>query len=453
VRLAIGAGAVSAASACGVGSAEALAEAARLAKRSRESVAFGSLLDGAAAAQQALELAPHDVEVLTAWVHATGMKVLEGAGDEADATAFVYQAWKRGARGATLAFATLAHAVAVGNDRYAKNLLDQHERQGVVADGLLHFVSGAALDLLCSREAEGRFAESRDAWQGAVWPTLRRARALLFHGSPNDAEEDVRACPGLIGDVLRLAGERLSGKASRLAGATLDQVADLPRSLRAIGYTLVADSGTQVPSEIMLADVDSPLAAMLCGDLATRARDLPAAQSALEKACALRGELEPARRKLVGVHLLRGDLEGAKAAADRAIGSEPRSLVDAVEAYERGDAAALRTQLGEDPSDHPWECAEAAIDVAALAGAASPSTRGPADSPKAQAPSPKEREALEGKVDRRMPRLSEQVAAAVPWADVVLLDAARLRRDAATERRVLEGWTDPSPARDRRRSR
>jgi hypothetical protein len=424
-----------------VSPAASLAEGVRLAKRSREHVAFGSLRDAAAAAQQALELAPDDPEVLAAWVHATGMKVLEGASDEAEATAFLYQTWRRGARGATLAFATLAHAVAVGNDRYAKNLLDQHERQSVPADGLLHFASGAALDLLCSREAESRFAESRAAWEGAVWPTLRRARTLILHGSPSEAEEDVRACPGMIGDVLRIAGDRLAGKAVRLSGATLDQVADLPRSLRAIAYTLVADAGTQVPSEIMLADVDSPLAAMLCGDLATRARDLPAAQSALEKACALRGELEPARKKLVGVHLLRGDLEGAKAAAARALGSDVRSLVDAVDAYERRDASALRVQLGEEASEHPWECAQAALDVSALASA----------QPGSKELAQKDREALEAKIDRQLPRLVDQMGAAVPWADVVLLDAARLRRDRALERRVLEAWADPSPARDRRR--
>jgi hypothetical protein len=450
--LQVAAGLGAASGACGVSAADAQAEGARLARRSRELVAFGSLREASAAAQQALELAPNDGDVLAAWVQATGMKVLEGAGDEAEATAFVYQVWKRGARGPTLAFATLAHAVAVGNDRYAKNLLDQHERQAVVPDGLLHFVSGAALDLLCSREAEGRFAESRAAWEGAVWPTLRRARTLLLHGSPNDAEEDLRECPGLMGDVLRIAGDRLAGKASRLTGATLDDVADLPRSLRAIGYTLVADSGTQVPSEVMLADVDSPLAAMLCGDLATRVGDLPAAQSAHEKACALRGELEPARKKLVGVHLLRGDLEGAKLAADRALGSEARSLVDAVDAYERRDAAALRTQLADDVGAHPWECAEAALDVAALSNAhAGPSQKGASPGLPAGL-SQKEREALERKVEQRLSKLVEQAAAAVPWADVVLLDAARLRREGALERRVLERWTEPSPARDRRRS-
>jgi tetratricopeptide (TPR) repeat protein len=418
--------------------AAALAEGQRLATRAREFVAFGSLQQAVQAADRAIELAPGDNGVLETWVHATGMKVLEGGGGEAEATAFVYQAWRRGARGAALAFSTLAHAVAVGNDRYAKNLLEQHEQQGVVADGPLHFASGAALDLLCSREAEGRFTASRAAWEGSVWPTMRRARTRLFHAGSSDAAEDVRECPGLMGDVLRVAGERLLGKVARLDATPLDHVADLPRSLRAIAYTLMADAGTQVPSEIMLNDVDTPLAAMLCGDLSTRVRDLAAAQSALEKACALRSELEPAREKLVRVHLLRGDLEGAKTAADRALGSDARTLVEAVDAYERRDVTALKRQLGDDPSGHVWACAPAALDVARLV------------EPDSKKLAPQQRADLLAGVTRSLATLTSQ-AKDVPWADVVLLDAARLCGDATLEKRVLEGWTEASPSRDRRR--
>ena len=95
------------------------------AKESREHLLSGHFHAAVESASRALSLAPTSMDALSAWVHAEGLFLLEVTPDANRATAFIYKTWKLGARGPLLAFATLSHAVAVGNDRYAANLLNK----------------------------------------------------------------------------------------------------------------------------------------------------------------------------------------------------------------------------------------------------------------------------------------------------------------------------------------
>lgn len=399
------------------------AEASSLAARSRETLKEGRVLEAVAEAAKALELSPEDADVQRAWVHAEGMALIEGSPDAVRATGFLYKTWRFELRGPTLAFATLAHAIAVGNDRYAEKLVEQHERQSVPEDALHLFATGAALDLMCAaKRAETVFARAAELWEGAKLPIVRRVRSLLLEDRPGDAAALLPSTSGVARDLLAHVVGRLEGK--RLDPLWLDReaIADMPRSLRALAYVSTMSEENQVPIEVLLEDVDSALAADLCGRVALRAKDLASAQLAVDRACKLRPELAVAQTRLIAIMLLRGDLQAAKKRAELTQDRDELLRVDAISAYEKGDVAALRKLAGEQPESEAsfvWPTIVVAISLL------------------------EKQPVVES-------HLQARVDAFEPWADLLLFDAALASRNEATMDKVAASWTELTPARQAR---
>ena len=395
------------------------------AKESREHLLSGHFHAAVESASRALSLAPTSMDALSAWVHAEGLFLLEVTPDANRATAFIYKTWKLGARGPLLAFATLSHAVAVGNDRYAANLLNQHGKLKVEQDPLHDYAAGAALDLLCSADAEARFQRSSEAWPGCSLPSLRRARSLLFHGRLEDCAQELAQRSGPSVGVLESARKRLTSSSLEPLQLSADTISDLPRALRAIAYTLSISEQSQIPVDVMLGDVDCAIAAAFCGELAAAAKDLGTAQIALEKACSLRSELASAHTQLIRVRLLRGDLEGARVAANQFQDREELQRVAAISAYESADLAALKKmqeEHGADSTPFVWPLLSMAIAL------------------------------LERTKPVQLADLEHSLKAGVSWADILLVDAALAARDLAQLDRVMRTWTESSPARVKRQT-
>jgi hypothetical protein len=434
-RLLIGLGAAAAFGAAGAGLTAynkrqlelSEASAAAAAKESGEHLLAGRFHAAVESAARALSLAPTSKDALSAWVRAEGLFLMEVTPDANRATAFIYKTWKLGARGPLLAFATLSHAVAVGNDRYAGNLLDQHRKLDVAEDPLHDYAAGAALDLLCSAEAEARFLRCSKAWPGSPLPTLRRARSLLFHGRLEECAEELAKMSGPSAGVLESARKRLASRSIEPLQLSADTISDLPRALRAIAYTLSISEQTQIPVDVMLGDVDCAIAAAFCGELAAAAQDLSTAQIALEKACSLRSELASAHTQLIRVRLLRGDLEGARVAANQIQDREEQQRVEAISAYESADLAALKKLQQEhessaDSAPFIWPLLNTAIAL------------------------------LERAKPVQLAELEQAVKAGVSWADMLLFDAALAVRDLDHLDRVVRNWTEMSPARAKRQA-
>ncbi len=404
------------------------ANALGLATRSRESLRDGLILEAVSDATKALELAPSLADVQLAWVHAEGLALIEGSPDARRATGYLYKTWRFDVRGATLAFATLAQAISVGDDRYAENLVEQHVAQLVPEDPHHLYATGAALDLMCvPSRAELAFARAAELWEGSRLPTIRQVRSLLLGDRPADAGPLLAGIAGAPRDLLAHVVTRLSGKRTPALWMAREVIGDLPRSLRAIAFVSTMSPDNQVPMELLLEDVDSALAADLCGRIAMRAGDMESAQLAVDRACQLRPELGSSQSRLIAIMLLRGDLEGARKRAELSQDRDEILRTDAIMAYEKGDTEGLRKLVGEHPSGDPfvWPTVVLAISL------------------------------LEKKVVAEE-HLQKRIDADEPWADLLLFDAALASGNAATLDKLAEAWTDVTPPRrarlDKRKS-
>lgn len=402
-------------------------EAKRLAQDTYAALRAGELPRALELATKARELDPEASEPKAAWVHALGMSLMESDGDGARATGFVYEARKIGLRGAELAFATLAAAVAMRNDHYARRVVAQHKEQGLAGDAFYDFGVGAALDLDCDPLAAAEaFASSAAKWHGAALPRLREARSLMFANKLAEATAalDELASPSPARAALTSVIDRLAKPA---APVWVDPatVVDLPRSIRPLAQALLLGGEANFGIDAALGDVDSPLVALCCAKLALAAQDLASAERAAEVARQLRAELAPAATLLVQIALLRGDLDKAEDAAFLSGEAEVLSLVQAIAAYEDRRADDLG-RVGE-------EAKAAALDGWALME--------PALGLLGRRELPSQRD------------LDQALEARLPWADVLAVDLALHDKDAARANKLMERWLDPSPARSRRRDR
>lgn len=392
------------------------ADAEHLAEEAYRALAEGNFAAALGLGNEAREKAPGSTRAALAWLHAAGMRLIEGDPDPALGVLAVNDARKLGARGVDLAFITLAAAVTMKNDRFAERLLEQHQKQAVQPDIFYHYAAGAALDLLCDARAEERFLLAASGWADAPMPRVRRARSLTFAGRYVDAARELERIAGERADK-RLMGQvvlALQSPSEKRGFVDPFALTDLPRSIRPLAQALtVSPDNDQAGIEASLSDLDSPLLAVTCAEIVRLAGDLVAAEKALVAAHEMRPELAVANAKLVEVRLLRGDLVGASEAASSGGEPDALALVACVSAYESKKAKEL-SQAAEDARSGSggWQLASAAQVLLEKGRAAD----------------------LE---ELRKAAREQQV-----WADLVLFDAALAEGDLTTAKDLAAKWSD-----------
>lgn len=427
--LVVGGGAVAAAFFTRRSREDAIAEAKRLVQESYAALRAGNIAVAADHASKARALDEESQEAKVAWVHTTGMSLMEADGDGARAVGFVSEVRRLGLRGTHHAFANLAAAVAMKNDRFARRLVDQHKEQNVPGDAFYDFAAGAALDLDCDPAlAEAAFSRSASQWQDAVLPRLRRVRSLLFDERFEEARVALSEVRGADAAAVVLAAAlgRLKGDASVQAHVDPATVVDLPRSVRPLAQALLlGGDDAAFGIDAALGDIDSALVATTCAQIALVAGDLQAAHAAAEAAQRFRPELTRATVMLVRVKLLRGDLAGAKQAADHSGEAEPLSIVHAIGAYEERRTEDL-VKIDEEAKStglRGWALLPSALGLLGV-----------------------------GKMPTE-PELQAAIDAREPWADVLLVDLALAASDVPRAKRVMDRWSDVTEPRTRRRKR
>lgn len=382
-------------------------------------------------ALEARELAPNDAEVLRTWLHSAGLELLEGdqGGDVARrAVALIDEARRLGAKRADLAFALLVAAVVIKNDRLARRLLDQHEAQALDTDAVYEFAAGAALDLDCDGLAEERFRRSSKGWDGALLPKLRRARSLAFAERRDEALRELASAEPcapvkIMGDVIQALTE------PRAVRARVDPyaIADLPRSLRPLAQALtVSPSNQQTGLDAALSEIDCPLVAVACSDIAEGAADFNSAELALQAALAMRSELTVASERLVLLRIRRGNLDEAALAARAAGDDASLALLDGIGAYEDCRADLLKQTVDNAGEEPGWGWSLAPLALRQLLGKPSKPTSA---------------------------ELVPLVEKGEPWADMLHFDVLLEAGDIEAVKKIIASWSDPSPSQQKRRMR
>ncbi len=386
-------------------------------------------------AADARALDPPGREPALAWLHATGLSLLDDTGGAREAVGFVDEARRLGADGTDFAFATLVGAVAVRNDKLAVRIVAQHEDQGIAPDAFYHFARGAALDLACDRGAAAEYEHASLLWADSVLPAVRLARAHLLRGRLHEARVALEVLPpeSIGRRVLEAAATRLAGgraKAAPFGSAVLDEA---PRSLRPLGLALlVSPDDPSAAIDAALDDVDTPLAAVACGKLALAGGDVEAAQSAAETALRMRPDLPDAAGLAVRVALTRGDLAGAKRLAASSLDPVASALVAGVVAYEDKSSERIRdaVEAAMDAGGSPWAVASLARSVL---GDGTPV-------------------AVDRGAGKERPPLWQALEDREPWADVVLFDAAFAAGDLKVAELVVSRWKELTPPRAKRKA-
>lgn len=399
--------------------------AASEAKRADEAVLKGDLRGAKKIASDARDLDPKSHAVAMAFVRASAFDVLDGDGGKDASVALLSDARRLGARGIDLAFASLAAAVGVKNDRLAEKILAEHAERSIGGDMAYAFACGAALDLTCGDEAARRYAEAEELSGGRfVLAKLRRVRALVFASKIDEAKALVAKLPQEARETKVLAAlvqrvESLGGASSAKATwVDPSWATELPRSLRALATAMAlgdpnAPSGQSAGLDAALDDVDTPLAALLAGRIALAAGDRVSAEAA--SACALRmhGELEGAKTFAARLALLQGDLPKARELAGEGPDKATVLTIQAIEAYERGDKTRLAEIDAESAgSTERWFGLSAAK---ALLG-------------DGEAPKPAD--------------LDRAIATNEPWAELLAVDAALAAHDVERAKKLALAWAE-----------
>ncbi len=410
-------------------------QAAGLAREAYVKLRGGAVGAALKLATDARALDPDGREPAFAWLHATGFSLLEDTGGSREAVGFVDEVRRLGAAGTDLGFCVLAAAVAMRNDKLAGRIVAQHDVQRLVPDAFYWFARGAARDLCCERDAAECYQASADLWADALLPRLRVARSHVLRGRFAEAREALKPLPDQdVGRlVLECAAARLEDRRVHTAAFGSAALDEAPRSLRPLGLSLlVRPDDPSAAIDAALDDVDSPLAAVVCGKLALLSGDVASAQSAAEHAVQSRPELTEAADFAVRVALVRGDLDRARQLADETRDPGTTSLVSAISAYEDKSPEKIReaVEAAMESGGTPWRLAGEARGV--LGDGPAPTVVVPKGEP--------------------TPPLWVALEAGEPWADVVMFDAAFVAGDLKTCQAVLDRWREPTQPREKRRA-
>ncbi len=403
------------------------AEGAALAEEAYSALRTGNTAGALKLAAQARKLAPDSRAAAQAWLHATGLDLLEGDGGDGAAhraIGFLDETRVLGAKGLDLGFAVLVSAVVLKNDKLARRVLEQHEADALETDAFYELAAGAALDLDCDPVAEERFRRSAARWVDALLPRLRRARSLAFAGRYAEAGEELENVAGPAAKVMTDVIAALEKPRATHAYVDPFAITDLPRSLRPLAQALtVSADNAQSGLDAAMSDIDCPLVALACSDIAAGALDFASAERAAQAALDMRSELSAASERIVRVRLRRGDLEQAIEAAKSSGDANALSLVAAIDAYEQGRADLLKQAVEDAGAGRGWT----------LAGAA--------------------RGLLDGTTKPTLEELAMSLQTGEPWADVVAVDVAIDAGRLDDAKKITQGWADSSPPRDKRKKR
>jgi predicted Zn-dependent protease len=196
----------------------------------------------------------------------------------------------------------------------------------------------------------------------------------------------------------------------------------LPRSLRPLAQALtVSAENAQSGLDAALSDIDCPLIALACSDIAAGALDFASAERAAQAALEMRSELAAASERIVRLRLRRGDLAHASEAAKTSGDTGSLALVASIDAYEQRRADLLKQAIEDAGTARGW--ALGPIAQRQLDGTAKPS----------------------------LEELKPSLDAGEPWADVLAIDIAIEAGKLDEAKKIAGGWADASPARDKRK--
>ena len=404
---------------------------------SEEAIRLGDLRLARKLATEARELDPTGHPAALAFVRVCAFDVIDGDGGQAASVELLSDARKLGIRGADLAFVSLAAAVGVKNDRLAERILAEHAEKAIVVDERYAYAAGAAFDLMCSEEAERRYTVADDLSHGDLFlAKVRRARALLFAARMDEARKVIATLPKERREtmVLRSLADHVAvlsdGAPPKAAPAWVDPswVTELPRSLRALATAMAlgdpnAPSGQSAGLDAALDDVDTPLAALLAGRIALAAGDEVSAKAASACALRMRAELPEAKVFAARLALVDGDLAHARELAGEGPDKPIVLMIQAIEAYERGDKTRL-AEIDQESVGAPRRFEGLAAAKALL---------GEGEIPKPAA-------------------FDEAIAKNEPWADLLAVDAALASHDVERAKKLALAWSE-GPLSDARKVR
>jgi hypothetical protein len=394
------------------------------ARAAEDAIARGEVRLAKKLAEEARALDPTGRAEATSWIRAASMEVLDGDTGKDAAVALLAETRRLGARGLELALASLAAAVGVKNDHLVEKILAEHAEAEIAKDAAHLFAEGAGLDLLCDPESARRYREASELWGGrSLVANVRHARALLFAGKVDDARALVAKLPkeGREATVLSALADRvalLAGAALKPAWVDPKWVTELPRSLRTLATAMAladpnAPAGQSAGLDAALDDVDTPLAALLAGRIALAAGDRVSAKAAADCALRMRAELDAAKVFSARLALVDGDLGRARELAGEGPDKATVLMVQAIDAYERGD----KGRVGEIDA----ESANAPDRWGGLGFA---------------------RALLEGGEPPKATDLDAAIAKSEPWADLLAVDAALRAHDVDRAKKLALAWAD-----------
>ncbi len=416
------------------------ASGAAEAAEAEEALLRGDLRVARKRAEEARALAPESHEVAMTFVRALAFDVLDGDGGKDAGVALLAEARRLGARGSDLAFASLAAAVGVKNDRLVDKILAEHAEASLPPSFAHTFAVGAGLDLTCGDGAAPRYAEAEELSKGkSLLASVRRARALLFEAKVDEARAVVAKLPkdrreaqvlaALADRVALLAGSAPPG--AKPAWVDPAWVTELPRSLRTLATAMAltdpnAPAGQSAGLDAALDDVDSPLAALLAGRIALLGGDRVSAEAAAAAALRMREELVSAKVFAARLALVDGDLARAKALAGEGPDKEMVLTVQAIEAYERGDVGRIREIDAESTASPDVEApgVHAPERWFGLGAAEALLSGGPPPKPDV---------------------LDAAIAKGEPWAELLAVDAALASHDVERAKKIALGWAERPP--------
>lgn len=322
----------------------------RLAAEAESLVTEGGEAALEAASQKLVDaraLAAERPDVVSAYLRLATVELLDYRGDEKSAVAVVDEARRLGARGPVLSAVSLAAATVIQNQNLSAGLLEDHDAATEnLSDPYYQLAAGAVLELRGDRAARARYERALELMPDLHSARHRLARLLILSG---EVEAGQLAMDGL-GETRPVDRDLLTALAVSISSGgpadgaepafPADRVADLPRTLRALGTWLAAPATVASEIAAALPQERSPFVARYLAERALEKGQLELAQASIERALALAPSMPEVRIVAARVALARGRAIDAVLAIEGVDSTEATTL-RGVAAYEQCDRAGL----------------------------------------------------------------------------------------------------------------
>ena len=242
-----------------------------------------------------------------------------------------------------------------GEERQARAPgVEQHEADALETDAFYELVAGAALDLDCDPSPKSASAKRR-ALGGRGAAAAASSAIAGVRQRYVEAREELERLDGPAAKVMSDVVTALEKPRAVHAYVDPFAITDLPRSLRPLAQALtVSADNAQSGLDAALSDIDCPLVALACSDIAAGALDFTSAERAAQAALDMRSELGAASDRIVRLRLRRGDLAQASEAAKSSGAPSSIALVAGIDAYEQRRADLLKQAVDDAGAGRGW---------------------------------------------------------------------------------------------------